>query len=171
MLSMFMVKPIGIVHVDVSDDEVRDSWLTGGVEGWVEVFPEYKNGLRGLEGFSHILLVTWLHKVKGYQRKVLLVKPRRLTRFGIPLKELPLIGVFTCDSPHRPNPIGLSIVELVEIRDNVLHVRGLDLFNGTPVLDIRGYTPEYIIEKPSVPEWYKKVKKLIRKYIGRELPI
>ena len=163
------LRPIGVVHVNLSDEEVKNSWIRGGVEGIVEVFPKYERGLEGIDGFSHILLVTWLHKHRS--RDVLMVKPRIWLRFGIPVHELPTIGVFCSDSPDRPNPIGLTIVELVRREGRFLFVRGLDLYDGTPVLDIRVVTPDFTPKEVKVANWYLRFKEVIRKYLGKELPI
>ncbi len=131
----------------------------------MDVFPEFSEGLRGLEGFSHLILITCLHRVTEEQRKVLVVRPRRLVRFGLSLEELPEVGVFASDSPHRPNPIGLHVVRLEGIEDNRLIVSGLDTFDGTPVLDIKPYTISRLVERPSYPEWYEE---LLRR-TGREV--
>lgn len=165
------MKPIGYVRTSFSDEEVKSSLR--GVEGYVEILEEYAGGLRGLEGFSHVILIAYMHKVSGEQRKTLLVKPRRLLRFGFKLKELPEVGVFATDSPHRPNPIALTIVELVEIRGNKLYVRELDLYDGTPVLDIKPYTPDRMVDpsKLSVPEWYAKLAREVRTRLGFDAPI
>jgi len=165
------VRPIGIVRVSASDDEVRDSWISEGVEGIVEVLPEFEAGLEGIDGFSHIILVTWLHKIRPEHRSILKVRPKRLARFGIPLRELPLVGVFTTDSPVRPNPIGISIVELIRRSGRFLYVRGLDLFDGTPVLDIKAYTPDRAVSEIRVPEWYLRTEQIARKYLGKDVRI
>lgn len=165
------IKPIGVVRVGASDDEVKDSWLYGGVEGVVEIFPEFEEGLEGIEGFSHIILITWLHKVDPEFRKVLKVRHKRLARLGIELSKLPVVGVFTTDSPHRPNPIGISIVELIKREGRYLHVKGLDLFDGTPVLDIKAYTPDRAITNIKVPEWYLRIKELIRERLSGDITI
>ena len=159
-MSPYCYEPIGYVRTGLPDEEVKGKE----VEGLVEVFPEYREGLKGIEGFSHVILITHLHKVKEEQRSVLLVKPRRLVRYGIPLDELPLIGVFASDSPHRPNPIGLTIVEVVEIVEEGLRVRGLDLFDGTPVLDIKPYSRGRAVQA-RYPEWYEKLWWRIRREV------
>jgi len=164
-----VLKPIGVVHVDVSDDDVRMAW--SGVEGVVEVFPEYEEGLDGIEGFSHLILITFLHKSTGDKRRVLKVRPRRLKRFGIRIDDMPLVGVFCTDSPHRPNPIGLSIVELVERRGRFLRVKGLDVFDGTPVLDIKAYTSDRCISSIREPWWVKVLEERIREKMGDVPPI
>ncbi len=165
------IKPIGVVRVSASDDEVKDSWISEGIEGIVEIFPEFEAGLEGIDGFSHIILITWLHKVKPEHRVILKVRPKRLARFGVPMKELPLVGVFATDSPVRPNPIGISIVELVEREGRYLYVKGLDLFDGTPVLDIKAYTPDRAITEIKVPEWYVRTEEVARRYLGRDVRI
>lgn len=164
VLDEVKLKPIGYVYTDASDEEVKNSYM--GVDGYIEVLPEYAEGLDGIEGFSHIILISYPHKTTKEQRRVLKVKPRRLLRFGIRIDDIPYVGVFLSDSPHRPNPIGLSIVEVVERKGNRVYVRGLDLFNGTPILDIKAYTPDRCIENPRVPGWMKKLEERIREKFG-----
>lgn len=166
---MFSIRPIGIVRVSYTDEEVRNSWFKGGVDGIIEIFPQFEEGLEGIEGFSHIILIAWLHKVGDKERKVLKVKHKRLLRFGIPLNELPEVGVFCTDSPHRPNPLALSIVKLVKRKGRFLYVEGLDLYDQTPVLDIKAYTPDRAIYDIKVPKWFKKLEKLIEKYVGKNV--
>ncbi len=171
MVEHISVKPIGIVHVDASDEEVREAWFKGGLSGIVEVYPEYERGLQGIEGFSHLLLVTWLHKVSSKQRHVLVVKPRRFLRLGFSLEELPVMGVFASDSPHRPNPIGLTVVKLVEKKGRFLYVDNLDLFDGTPVLDIRAITPDFCPQEIAVPQWFREFKEKIKEKTGEYYPV
>ncbi len=154
-MEVYCFKPIGFVRTRYSDEEVRASFE--GVDGWVEVLEEYAEGLRGLEGFSHIILVAYLHKTAEEHRKVLLVRPRRLLRLGLSLDELPEVGVFATDSPHRPNPIAITIVRLHAVEGRFLKVSGLDLYDGTPVLDIKPYTVSRRVENPSYPEWYRRL--------------
>ncbi len=155
------LKPIGIVHVEAGDEKVKAS--VNGVPGIVEIFPEYEQGLKGLDGFSHVILITFLHKTGDRERKTLLVKPRRLVKYGFTLEELPLIGVFATDSPHRPNPIGVSIVELTSVEGRFLRVKGLDVFNGTPVLDLKPYTPDRVVQEVRLPEWYASLLEKARR--------
>jgi tRNA-Thr(GGU) m(6)t(6)A37 methyltransferase TsaA len=147
------LKPIGVVHVDVDDEAIRNSW--SGVKGVVEVFREYGDGLNGIDGFSHLILIAYLHKVTDDQRRTLKVRPKRFLRFNINISDLPEVGVFCTDSPHRPNPIALTIVRLIKREELYLHVEGLDLFNGTPILDIKPYTPNRRIADVNVPKWYE----------------
>ena len=158
-MSEVLLKPVGIVHTDASDEEVKHSYF--GVKGYIEVYPEYEEGLDGIEDFSHIIVIAYLHKVTSEQRKVLKVRHRGLKRFGIKIEDLPLIGVFCTDSPHRPNPIALSILKLTKRVGRKLYVEGLDLFNGTPVLDIKAYTPERCVENPRTPWWYRELSRRV----------
>ena len=159
-----VLKPIGIVRTDASDDEIRNSLF--GVEGVIEVFEDYVDGLDGIEGFSHIILIAYLHKVSEEQRKVLKVRFRRFLRFGLKPEELPEVGVFASDSPHRPNPIAISIVELVERKHRFLYVKNLDLFDGTPILDIKPYTRSRVIEDVRYPEWYIRLSRIVKERFG-----
>jgi len=162
-----VLKPIGYVRTSASDDEVRGVLGENSIRGYIEVLPEYAAGLRGLEGFSHIIVIAYLHKVPAEARSTLLVKPRRLLRLGFKPEELPEVGVFATDSPHRPNPIALSILELEAVEGNRVYVRGLDLFDGTPVLDIKPYDAGRCIKEFKVPEWLEKLEERIREKTGR----
>ena len=154
------LRPIGFVRTKYSDDQIRESWE--GVEGYIEILEEYTHALKGLEEFSHIIVIAYLHKVTDHQRRTLVVKPRRAIKLGFSLEELPEIGVFASDSPHRPNPIALTILELVKIDRNILHVKNLDLFDGTPVLDIKPYTPSRKINEFRVPLWVRLIEERIK---------
>jgi len=167
----FQACAIGVVHVNHTDEEVKASWLTGGVDGVVEVFEEYAEGVIGLEGFSHIVLITWLHKAPPGAREVIKVRHRRFTRLGISLEELPEVGVFATDSPHRPNLIGLTIARVKKIDGRFIHVEGIDLFDGTPVLDIKPYEPGMAIEGVTVPEWYERLHRMLKERAGKDLRI
>lgn len=156
----FTLKPIGYVVVDVDDEVIRRS--PRGVEGFIEVLPDYEAGLKGLNGFSHIIVIAYLHKVSEEQRRTLTVKPRRWIKLGVPEYQVPEVGVFATDSPHRPNPIALTIVELLEVKGRMLRVRGLDLYNGTPVLDIKPYTFSRRVDEIKVPEWYSRLLEMVR---------
>ena len=161
-MGIIEIKPIGVVRTKYSDREVSNSWPEG-VEGVLEIFQEYSEGLHGLEGFSHLIVLAWLHKVSGDQRNVLKVRFRRFARMGIRLEELPEVGVFASDSPHRPNPIAISIVKLRRIEGNRVYVSGLDLYDGTPILDLRAYTPFYSLSDFRIPEWYRDLLEKARK--------
>ncbi|QGR19809.1 tRNA (N6-threonylcarbamoyladenosine(37)-N6)-methyltransferase TrmO [Stygiolobus azoricus] len=148
------LRPIGVV-IGPSEDEVNKNMWKGGVKGIIKIYEEFKEGLLGIENFSHIILVSWLHKITEDQRKILIVKPLRMTNLGFKLNELPALGVFALHSPIRPNPIGITIVKLIERKDNLLYVEGLDLYDGTPILDIKGYYP-YDLKDVKIPKWLEK---------------
>jgi tRNA-Thr(GGU) m(6)t(6)A37 methyltransferase TsaA len=153
--SQFILRPVGIVRTSASDDEVRER--REGSESMVEVFPEFQEALEGLDGFSHIFVLSYLHKLRPEQIGPLKVRPRRLLRAGFKLEELPLVGVFSIDSPTRPNPIGLSLVKLVRREGGKLVVLGLDCFDGTPVLDIKPYREDYRADHYEIAEWYRQL--------------
>jgi len=163
------LRPIGIVRHSYSDDYIRS--IIGGVEGVIEVYPEYADGLAGLEGFSHLIIIAYLDRVGEKERRTLRVKHRRLARLGVSIDDLPEVGVFATDSPHRPNPIALSIVKLVAIEQNKLRVTGLDLFNGTPVLDIKPYEPSRAIKEIQTPWWYRELERRAKEKLGLEGPV
>ena len=112
-----------------------------GIDAEIEIFEEYAPALGRIDGFSHLIVLFYLHKTTGAQRETLQARPKRFVRYGLKLEDLPLVGVFCLDSPHRPNPLGLTIVKLLSRQGNILTVSGLDAFNNTPVLDIKPYLP------------------------------
>ncbi|MGA2240006.1 MAG: tRNA (N6-threonylcarbamoyladenosine(37)-N6)-methyltransferase TrmO [Candidatus Bathyarchaeia archaeon] len=148
-------RPVGVVRTQASDDEIRER--SRGV-ATIEIFPEFQEALDGLDGFSHIFVLSYLDRLKPEQIGVLKVRPRRLVRKGFKLEELPLVGVFAVDSPTRPNPIALSLVRLLHIQGRELTVYGLDCFDGTPVLDIKPYRDNYRADQYRLAEWYKDLR-------------
>lgn len=100
-----------------------------GAPGRVEVYKKYQKALDDLEGFSHVILIYWFHKSEGYSLKVK------------PFLDTEKRGLFSTRYPGRPNQIGLSIVELVRRKDNILYVKGIDILDNTPLLDIKPYIP------------------------------
>ena len=146
------LKPIGIVHTEASDEQIRREIKD--VEAVIEVFPEFEEGLKGVDGYSHLFILSYLHKLRSEQVGPLKVKPKRLVNRGFKAEELPLLGVFALDSPTRPNPIGLTLVKLVKRHGRKLFVSGADLFDGTPVIDIKPYQPDYRTEEYTLPQWY-----------------
>jgi len=114
----------------------------------IKIFSEISVGLRGLENFSHIIVLYWFHlRDNEKERKTLKVIPRRH-------QGAPEVGVFSCRSPSRPNPIGLCVVKLEKIDDCTLTVKGLDAIDGSPVIDIKPYIPRAdSIPNARVPDW------------------
>jgi tRNA-Thr(GGU) m(6)t(6)A37 methyltransferase TsaA len=128
------LKPIGIIHSPFKAPKGVPIQPTAGkdVQGTVEVFPEYAGGLKDLDGFSHIMLVCYFHLAKEYSLEV------------IPFMDDQLRGVFATRAPSRPNPIGISVVRLDKIEGNILHIRDLDIVDGTPLLDIKPHVSEFV---------------------------
>ena len=149
-------RPVGVVRTGVSDDDVR--FRSKESESTIEIYPEFQEALDGLQGFSHIFVLSYLNKLRPDQIGALKVKPRRLLAKGFKLEELPLVGVFAIDSPTRPNPIGLTLAKLVKIDGRRLVVRGLDFFDGTLVLDIRPYRADYRAESYDLAPWYGELR-------------
>lgn len=149
-------RPVGVVRTEASDDEIRER--SRELEATIEVFPEFQEGLDGLEGFSHIFVLSFLNRLKPEQIGPLKVRPRRLLRKGFKFEELPLVGVFALDSPTRPNPIGLTLVRLLRREGGKLMVLGLDCFDGTPVLDIKPYRDDYRADQYELAEWYRRLR-------------
>jgi tRNA-Thr(GGU) m(6)t(6)A37 methyltransferase TsaA len=154
---------VGIVRTKASDDEMREGHKDA--ESTIEILPEFQEALEGLEGFSHAFVLSHLNRLRPEQVGKLKVRPLRLLRKGFTMDELPYVGVFAIDSPTRPNPIGLSLVTLLKIEANRLFVRGLDLFDGTPVLDIKPYRDDYRAENHGLAGWYRT----IREKVGEEV--
>jgi len=154
-----MYKPIGIIHSPFKEPKGVPIQPTAaiGIEGTVEIFSEYVEGLDDLEGFSHIILIYHFHLVK---KTLLKVKPYMDNK---------LHGVFATRSPSRPNPIGISTVRLVKIDENILYIKDVDILDGTPLLDIKPYVPEFDVRVVDKIGWLEKnVNKLpISKDDGR----
>lgn len=123
------------------------------IEGRIEVFPAYADALDGIEGFSHLFVLSHLDRPREGAAGLLRVRPRRHRGEEGHGKDVPEVGVFATDSPVRPNPIGLTLVTLVRREGNVLFVRGLDLYDGTPVLDLKPYRADYKAERHAIPAW------------------
>ena len=140
-------KPIGYVRTDADEDQIsKDS---KNVISDIIISEELTEALDGIEGFSHLFIIFYMHKALTEQLS-LKVHPRgRL--------DLPLVGVFATRSPYRPNPIGVTLVELIKRNGNTIKVRGLDAINGTPVIDMKPYDPLDLALEARVPEWWIKL--------------
>jgi tRNA-Thr(GGU) m(6)t(6)A37 methyltransferase TsaA len=126
-------RPIGTIHsphTDIRGMPIQPSGAAG-IRGCVEILPEYAPGLKDLDGFSHIILLYHFH------------------RAGLPLMTvIPFMdtrprGLFATRAPRRPNPIGLSVVRLLDIEGATLHVENIDVLDGTPLLDLKPYVPQF----------------------------
>ncbi len=128
----YMMRPIGIIHSPFREKAVTPIQPSRSqASGKVEVYPEFAEGLHDLEGFSHVILLYVFHCSSGYS---LSVKPFLDDREH---------GLFATRYPCRPNPIGLSIVRLSSRKENILAIDGVDVLDGTPLLDIKPYVPEF----------------------------
>jgi tRNA-Thr(GGU) m(6)t(6)A37 methyltransferase TsaA len=150
-------KAIGVIrseHVAVQGTPIQPAYAKG-CKGRAEIFPEFAEGLRDLDGFSHVYLIYHFHKAESAR---LMVKPF--------LQDIER-GVFATRSPCRPNAIGLSVVELVRREGNVLHLDGLDILDGTPLLDIKPYTSRFDIFKAARNGWQDDVDEEMARQRGR----
>lgn len=138
------LQPIGVVKNSASRGRVNRELVSQ-----IIVNPELEEGLEGLSEFSHILVLVWMHRIKSEERSALWVHPRGR-------HDIPMVGVFAGRGPARPNPIGVTTVKLLERKGNVLTVEGLDVYSGTPVLDIKPHISSLDSPpSPRIPEWMK----------------
>ncbi|MBN1226134.1 MAG: tRNA (N6-threonylcarbamoyladenosine(37)-N6)-methyltransferase TrmO [Deltaproteobacteria bacterium] len=148
-----LFKKIGIIHTPFKSPQgmpIQPSSATS-IRGTINIFPEYSQGLKDLDGFSHIILLFYFHKVT---KASLIVTPF--------LDNEPR-GVFATRAPKRPNPIGLSIVKLLGIKELILEVENIDILDNTPLLDIKPYVPEFDQYSVNKIGWLEKAKKIIEK--------
>ena len=139
-----MFKPIGFVKSDVKE-KVDCGWEA--VFSKIVVNEDLKDGLKGLEDFSHVIIVYHLNEAK-------FIKEKHLTRKPQGREDMPVVGIFSQRAKDRPNTIGITAVKLISVNENVLKVQGLDAINGTLVLDIKPYYPKFDLkESATVPEW------------------
>ncbi|KKW29693.1 MAG: hypothetical protein UY74_C0066G0002 [Candidatus Kaiserbacteria bacterium GW2011_GWC2_52_8b] len=123
--------------------------------GWKDVATDlvidekYRDALAGLEDYSHLIVIYWMHDVKTCD-----IRHVPQGKVG----EVPEVGIFACRCPQRPNPIGVSTVEIIGIENAVVRVAGLDVIDNTPILDIKPYTPQYdATTDAKVPDWVNKL--------------
>jgi len=150
-LPKIILKPIGRVHNPIGKKK-RKGWES--VVSEIVISPLYEEGLEGIEEYSHLLILFWISRTPARSRgRILKIHPRSRP-------DLPLVGIFATRTQYRPNPIGLTQVQLLKRRKNVLRVKGLDALNGTSVLDIKPISPRMELPgKPRVPEWYCRMWK------------
>ena len=142
-MEKFNYRPIGIIHSPFKDRDGTPIQPIGGigVKAEVEIFQEYAEGLQDLEGFSHIILLYHCHLSKAYRLKV---KP-----FLDDVER----GLFATRAPARPNPIGLSVVRLIQIERATLTVQDIDIIDKTPLLDIKPFVPDFDVRKVERTGW------------------
>ncbi|MBN2763286.1 MAG: tRNA (N6-threonylcarbamoyladenosine(37)-N6)-methyltransferase TrmO [Bacteroidales bacterium] len=134
---------IGTIHTPFKREEGMPIQSTGskGIKGTVKLKRKYLEGLLDLEKFSHIYLVYYFHKSKGYELQV------------IPFLDDKPHGIFATRAPKRPNGIGISVVKLLNIKDNTLEIENVDMLDGTPLLDIKPYISHFDIHDIEKTGW------------------
>ncbi len=146
-------EPIGVIHSPYKKRQGMPIQPAGasGVRGRVEVFEAHREGLKDLDGFSHIILLYHFHRSKGYSLRV------------IPFIDSVLRGVFATRAPKRPNPIGLSVVKLRQVEGRMLHIENIDVLDQTPLLDIKPFVYEFDAHPEARSGWIEKVRSAISK--------
>lgn len=144
MLEPIAYMPIGVVHSPFTTQAGMplQTVAAQGVAGTVELDPAFADGLKDLDGFSHLWLLVHLHQINGYALHV------------TPYLDDQRRGVFATRSPRRPNPIGLSLVRLVRIDGTTLHIEDIDLLDGTLVLDIKPFVPQFDNRETEQIGWF-----------------
>ena len=146
------LEPIGVVKSPVKEP-IDENWRQ--VIAEIHLNDLLAPGLKGLDRFSHIIVVFFMHQSSFAPATDLVRRPQERA-------DMPEVGIFAQRAKHRPNPIGITAVELIEVRVSVLVVRGLDAINGTPVLDIKPYVPVFDSRPTAVvPMW---IERLMQKY-------
>jgi len=147
-LNKINLNPVGVVKTEATGNEVKDKMVISQI-----IFrEELTEALEGVEEFSHLFVLFWLHEISDEDKRIRKVHPRGRS-------DMPLLGIFATRTPHRPNPIGLTRVKILNIEENIITVQGLDAFDGTPVLDIKPFDSWDTTEDFKVPNWWKKLEK------------
>ncbi len=145
MKKIINLKPIGSVKNNIK--KLRFGNFTNEVSEII-VNKKFTKALTGIEKYSHIIVVYWMDKIKDY---VIIHRPQ-----GNP--NVPIVGIFACRCPQRPNPIGITTVKLIGRRGNKLKVKGLDILDRTPIIDIKPYWPQYDkVADGKIPDWVNKL--------------
>ncbi len=145
--SRIVVDPIGVVQTRAVGSKVRQK----GALSTIILRQELVDAVEGLSEFSHAFILFWMHEITPDERRIVKTHPRGR-------RDLPFLGVFATRTPQRPNPIGLTLVEIVKVEGHVLTVRNLDAFDGTPVLDIKPFDPWDTTDQARVPAWWKRLE-------------
>jgi tRNA-Thr(GGU) m(6)t(6)A37 methyltransferase TsaA len=148
---MIELKPIGIIQTPFTKTEGMPIQPSGaaGIRGTIDLFDDYHGGLKDLEGFSHIILLYHFHRSQGFNLQV------------VPFMDSELRGLFATRAPKRPNPIGISVVQLDKIENGVLHIQNVDIMDGTPLLDIKPYVPEFDSPQDIRTGWLGQARKTV----------
>ena len=132
-MQIISFEPIGVIHTPFPEPVGVPLQPVGaaGIEGRVELLPEYEEGLAGIEGFSHLILIYHLHRASGFDLTV------------TPFLDTEPHGIFATRSPRRPNGIGISVVRLLRVEGPTLYIEEVDMVDDTPLLDIKPYVPQF----------------------------
>ena len=151
MKAIINYQPIGIIHTPYKTREGMPIQPAGakGIKGTVEIFSEFQEGLKDIEGFSYIFLLFHFHQVSGSKLTV------------IPFLDTQPRGVFATRAPTRPNPIGISIVRLKHREGNILHIENVDILDGTPLLDIKPYVAKFDRYPAERSGWLENAKEKV----------
>jgi tRNA-Thr(GGU) m(6)t(6)A37 methyltransferase TsaA len=143
---------IGTIRTPFTDPRNMPIQPSGaaGVKGTIEILAEYAGGLKDLDGFSHIILLYQFHRSQGYELEV------------VPFLDSQSHGVFATRAPRRPNPIGISVVRLERVENGILDVEGIDVLDGTPLIDIKPYVPDFDLHADVRTGWLAEVSKKAR---------
>ncbi len=139
------IKPLGFAKNKVAKP-MLPNWKS--VVSEIVIDKKYTNGLDGIEDYSHVIVVYWMDKEKECHLK----------HHPQGREDVPFVGIFACRCPQRPSRIAISTVKLVKRMGNVLKVKGLDIINGTPIIDIKPHTPHYdLVKSAKIPKWVNKL--------------
>jgi tRNA-Thr(GGU) m(6)t(6)A37 methyltransferase TsaA len=144
-------KSIGLIHspfTRIEDMPIQPAGAAG-VKGTVEVLQDYQAGLKDLNGFSHIILLYYFHRNEGFKLSV------------VPFMDTQPRGIFSTRAPRRPNAIGLSVVQLDKIENSILHIQNVDILDGTPLLDIKPFVPEFDAPEVARTGWLQEARRTV----------
>lgn len=145
-MNKFEIRPIGYVINEIKKPRFG---------GWqdliseIHLLPDFSEGLEGIQDYSHLVILYWMDKVDKIKLKM---HPQG--KDGVPT-----VGIFACRCPSRPNPIAVTTCQFIEIKERILKVKGLDAIDGTPIIDIKPYWPQYdVVVALKYPEWVNKLE-------------
>lgn len=125
------MEPIGVVHTDA--DKVPRHWTLSDVKGALVIDKKYQKGLKNIQDGQQIVVIFHFHKSPNFTRDLLVQQPPYRNKKR---------GVFSICSPNRPNPVGMSVLDVLQVKDNVIYVQGLDMLDGTPILDLKPFVKD-----------------------------
>jgi tRNA (adenine37-N6)-methyltransferase len=149
-MDSIQLNPIGRIftpHTDIQNMPIQPI-AAEGCRGYIEILPQYEEGLKDLDGFSHITLIYHFHKITGYDL------------ITVPFMDNQSHGIFATKAPKRPNAIGISTVRLISVENNIIHIEQVDMLNETPLLDIKPFYPRYDNREGVRIGWLEKDKEM-----------